>query len=77
MAEQLSKERAGEIALKLIERAAMDREVPAPNDVRREIGNIAKDIDESTEDLTKFLELLLPKILGRALGRKSVTITTS
>ena len=73
----LSKERAGEIAIKLIERAAMDREFPAPNDVRREIGNIAKDIDESTEDLTRFFEMLLPKILGRALGRKYVSITTS
>jgi hypothetical protein len=74
---KLSGERMGEIALKMVKRQAMDREFPSPNDFRREIGNYAKDIDETTETLVDFFEAILPDILGKMLGRKSVSITTT
>jgi len=74
---QLTKERMGEIALKLVEQRLMKSSMPAPADFRRELGNAAKEIDVDLEDLISFYEAFLPKVLGKMLGRKSVSLVTS
>ena len=73
----MDEKRKGEIALKILETMLMKRQIPAPNDFMRELGNVAKEIGEDTETLKQFYEALLPKMLGRMLGRKSVSMTSS
>ena len=73
----MDEKRRGEIAIKLVEAMMMKRQMPAPNDFMRELGNVAKEIGEDTETLKQFYETLLPKMIGRMLGRKSVSLKTS
>lgn len=74
---KMSPERQGEIALKLVKRYLMEREMSAPNDFRREIGSVAKEVDESTDTMVAFYEAILPELLGKMLGHKNVFLTTS
>ena len=74
---ELSKERLGEIALKLVKAHAMKRELPAPEDFRRDVGSAAKEIGEDTDTLIVFVEAIMPELIGKMLGRKSVSLKTS
>lgn len=73
----MSESRKRDIALRMVEHVMLRRQLPAPNDFMREIGNTAKDIGVDIETLKKFYEALLPKIIGRMLGRKNVSVTSS
>ncbi len=73
----MDEKRRGEIALKLIESQMMKKQLPAASDFNRELGNAAKDIGEDAETLKQFYEFLLPKVIGRMLGRRSVSLATS
>ena len=72
---QMTEKRKGEIALMLIEKQILDRGIPSPDTLKREVGNKAAEIKVSTEELMEFYELFVPKILGRAFGWSSVGIT--
>lgn len=44
--------------------------------IMRDLGNTAKKIGVSTDELKQFIEANLPEVLASILGRKNVTLTT-
>jgi hypothetical protein len=74
---QMDEAEQGRIALKMIKQNLKETSFPAPKDFRRELGNVAKKIDEAPETLLQFYIELLPEILGTMLGCSRVGITTS
>lgn len=72
----MSEKRMGEIALMLVKHRLMKSALPAPNDFRREIGNVAKEIGVDQTDLLMLYEVLLPEIIGKMLGYERVSMTT-
>ncbi len=73
-ADNMTEERAQEIALKLI-KLRMTKEGIQPSMIR-EAGNAAKDIGITTEEMRAFIEFLIPEVLGTILQRKRVSIRT-
>lgn len=72
----MNEKRQGEIALKIVKHKLFKNGLPGDG-FQRDLGNAAKEIGISVEELRQFYETILPEILGRLLGRKSVSLTTS
>lgn len=68
-------ERAGEIALKIIENRAIKHGMNDPRGLRRELGNLSKEINVPIEELSELTQMMLPKIIGAMYGASHVGIT--
>ena len=65
---KLSKTRQGEIALALVKFYLAKKGVRLSPDISRELGNIAKAIGISNEDLRQFVEPLIQDILKKSFS---------
>jgi hypothetical protein len=72
----MDEKRQGEIALKVVKQKLFKSGLPGDGS-QRELGNIAKELGIELEELKQFYEAILPEFLGRILGRKKVSLTTS
>lgn len=57
--QEMSKERQGEIALKILRRQLRKNGVKLNNDSVRELGNIAKELGIQLSDLKEFARIIL------------------
>jgi len=73
----MTEDRRKEIALKIVEQLATEKGIPGGDQLRRDLGNMAKNIGVQTEELMGFYESLLPKVIGRIFGYQQVGLTTS
>ena len=73
----MDQKRQGEIALELVKSYASRNGLPGIDDARRPFGNIAEETGVSKEDLTAFVDAILPDLIGRIFEYKSVSIKTS
>ncbi|MEX1014999.1 MAG: hypothetical protein WDZ80_07640 [Candidatus Paceibacterota bacterium] len=64
----LSKQERGDIAEKLVRKILQDKGLSSlkPNDLRRELGNIAKKIDVETDKLIEFVQPIYEELLKEA-----------
>ena len=72
----MDEKRLGEIALKIVKHKLHKSGLPGDG-FQRDLGNSAKEIGISVEELRQFYETLLPEILGRLLGRTNVSLLTN
>ncbi len=73
----MDKARQGEIALQLLITYAGKSGIPGAEELKRKLGNVSKDTGISKEELTAFGDAILPNVLGRIFGYKSVSLETS
>jgi len=73
----MDKQRQGEIALVLVGTYISKNGLPGIDEAKRRFGNVAKETGISKEELTSFFDAILPDLLGRMFGYKSVSIETS
>ena len=71
---KMSKERQGEIALLAVKKTLAKNGLKGDH-FRRDLGNEAKELGVSVEELTEFYRSLLPEILGSMLGVGQVGLT--
>ena len=69
----LSKERQGEIALMLIKAQLNSKSMPAPRDLKRELGNIAKEIGINLDELIEFAKPLYEEVISQGFGKITIT----
>ncbi len=73
----MDSKRQGEIALELVKTYASKNGLPSVDEAKRRFGNIAKETGISKEELTAFADAILPDLIGRIFGYKSVSMETS
>ena len=69
--------RRKEIALKYVENQILERGIPGKDSLRRELGNEAKRLDISTDELLEFYQSFVPKLLGNIFGYSKVSLEMS
>ncbi len=75
MAEPLSRDRIGQIAVQfLILKMAKEREFPSEEQLKRGLPDIAKELNISPEDLWAFVGEIMPKVVEKRLGCSGVTM---
>ncbi len=71
----LSKERQGEIALLLIKAQMSRKSIPAPTEIKRELGNIAKEIGIELNELIDFAKPIYEEALNKGFMKFTIVRT--
>lgn len=66
----MTAKRAEEIAKRLAERELLRRGIPDPEEFKRDVAQLAQDIDVPVEELKEFSELLMPRLIGKIFCRR-------
>lgn len=72
----MTAERRNEIAYLLLKRRLQREGIKLSDSMRREIGQAAKEVEISPDELKQFFLELLPELIGNALGFGRVGLTT-
>jgi hypothetical protein len=75
MAVNMDDARRNEIALKLVEQMVIERGIPGADVLKRDIGNMAKKLNISKEELIELYQWCLPRLLANVFGCKSVKVS--
>ncbi len=73
----MDKQRQGEIALEMVKIYISKNGLPGIDESKRRFGNVAKETSLSKEELTSFFDAILPDLVVRMFGYKSVSMETS
>jgi len=73
----MTEQRRMEIALMVVEQMAVERGIPGADTLKRDIGNQAKKLNLTTDELMLFYRSFVPKIYAQVFGFNSVTIKAS
>lgn len=68
----LSSKRKGEIALLLVKDQIGNRQMPTPNDMRREFGNISKRIGVTIDEFIDFVRPLYVEAMNKGLDKITI-----
>lgn len=67
--------RRREIALMVVKQMVLDRGLPPAEQLKRDIENLAKKTDLSTEELMQFCQPLMHDYVKQAFGADNVSLT--
>lgn len=73
----MTEDRRKEIALLVVEKSILERGLKSPTDLKRDLGNGAKDIGIDAKELLEFYRSFVPKLYGRMFGFDNVRIEAS
>ena len=69
----LSEARKGQIAIAMVKQVIRDKGIHTlkPNSVRREVGNLAKEMNMNNEDeIFEFIQIITAELISEAFGKK-------
>ncbi|MEQ1561527.1 MAG: hypothetical protein ABL899_02260 [Nitrospira sp.] len=73
----MTEERRKELALLVLEKMVVERGIPAGDALRRDVGNLAKKLQVTTEELMELYQSFVPKMLGLTFGFGKVDLIMS
>ncbi len=70
----MTEARRREIALKIVKQMVLDKGLPPADQLRREIGNLAKKIEVGIEELMQFYQPFFNAYIRRAFAAQGVSL---
>lgn len=68
----LNEVRKGQIAIAMLKSIVRDKGIHnlKPNSVRREAGNLAKELDISEDEIFEFIQTITGEVISEAMGKQ-------